>query len=56
MIFFLFILLLREELTAFIRTHNTYPIRAQRNRFQYIFNISDDLYRADKQYGFALNE
>jgi len=55
-VLFLFMPLLREELTAFVYTHNAHPIRAQRNRSQHVPDIPDDLYRDGEQHGFALNE
>ena len=50
--------LLREELTAFVRTHNTHPIRSQKNRSQHVPGVPDELYRSHEyeQQGFAINE
>jgi hypothetical protein len=48
-------LILREELMTFVRTHNAHPIRAQKNRFLHIFDISEKLYRHE-QYRFAVNK
>jgi hypothetical protein len=55
-ILFLFMPILREELTAFVRTHNAYPIRSQFNRSQHVPGVPDELYRAGEQHGFALDE
>jgi hypothetical protein len=50
--------LLREELIAFVRTHNTHPIRSQKNRSQHIPGVPDELYRSQEyeQQSFAVNE
>jgi hypothetical protein len=55
-VLFLFMPILREELTAFVRIHNAHPIRAQRNRSQHVPGVPDDLYQAGEQHGFAVNE
>jgi hypothetical protein len=57
-ILFLFMPLLREELTAFVRTHNTHPIRLQKNCLQHVPGVPDKLYRSYEyeQQGFAVNE
>jgi hypothetical protein len=51
---FLFMPILREELTAFAATHNAHPIRVQKNRLQHVPGAPDELYRQD-QYGFAID-
>lgn len=56
MVLFLFMPIIREELTAFVQTHNAHPIRAQRNRSQHVPGVPNDLYRAGEQYGFAVSE
>jgi hypothetical protein len=49
---------LREELTAFVRTHNAHPIRSQKSRSQHVSGVPDELYRSHeyKQQGFAVIE
>jgi hypothetical protein len=47
--------LLREELQTFARIHNAHPIRAQRNRSQYVSGEPNELYQAGEQHGFTVN-
>jgi SOS response regulatory protein OraA/RecX len=54
-VLFLFMPLLRKELTAFVNTHNAHPIRAQKNRSQHVPGVPDELYQ-HRQYGFEAND
>lgn len=53
-ILFLFMPILRRELTAFVSTHNTHPIRAQKNRSQHVPGVPNELYR-HQQYSIPVN-
>jgi hypothetical protein len=53
-VLFVFMPLLRKELTAFVNTHNAHPIRAQKNRSQHVPGVPDELYR-HQQHGFEAN-
>ena len=45
--------ILREELTAFVRTWNAHRIRAQPNRSHHVSSVPDELYRTGQQEGFV---
>jgi hypothetical protein len=47
--------ILREELIAFVRTHNAHPIRSQKNRSQHVPGVPNKLYQHE-QHGFPVNE
>jgi hypothetical protein len=51
---FIFMPILREELTTFVNVHNAHPIRAQKNRAQHLAGAPNELYRSrpGQQQGF----
>lgn len=52
---FIFMPILREELTTFVNVHNAHPIRAQKNRAHHVPGIPTELYRSGQQQGFPAN-
>ena len=54
---FVFMPIIRQELVAFVDTHNAHPIRRQRQRVYHVPGVPEELYRdATKQCGFAIDQ